>query len=125
MQTIAYEEILANLDAALEFCRQLGLGVSGSRFEVYRQLIFDFDQAIIRGRETGTTQVLPDGITDLEYIVALTESTEFGEIIPYLRGCDPGLIRQKLASVLQGPREIQTGRDRANTRGTSRLAVYY
>ncbi len=111
MQSITYGEILANLDAALEFCRQLGLGVSGNRFEVYRQLIFDLDQAIIRGREAGTTPAPPEGIADLEYIVALTESTEFGEIIPYLRSCDPGIVRQKLTSVLQGP-ELPSDEDK-------------
>lgn len=100
---MSYGEILRKLDEILDFCRYLDLEVDSSRFVLYRQQIFELDQAIIRGRKEGITPTPPEGVTDLEYIVALTESMEFGDILPYLVTCVPALIQKKLTSVLRGP----------------------
>lgn len=103
MQRIAYGAILKNLLAVLEFCRSLGLDLGRSRFAVYQQRIEYLDQAIKQAREAGTTPVLKEGVSDLEYIVSLVEATEFGDTLPYLSTCDPSLVRPKLTSVLAGP----------------------
>ena len=103
MQSVTYGEILRKLNETLDFCRHLGLDVDSSRFAAYHQIVFDLNQAIIRDREKGVTPSPPEGVTNLEYIVALTESTEFGEILPYLVTCAPALVRKKLVSVLRGP----------------------
>lgn len=102
----SFEVIRGNLEATLDFCRSIELDTDQSRFAEYRKRL-DHLITVVRLRRYGVTvgrsveeELRQEG---LHYIITLTESTEFGDILPFLRTCDPNVIRPKLRNVLRGP----------------------
>lgn len=103
MHRQGYGSVLEGLDASLEFCRSLGLSPDRSRFWQHRQRLEHLIQAI---KPDSEGRVDPENLkpfTDLEYVMALTESTELGGILSYLRIAEATQVRGKLAKVLGGP----------------------
>lgn len=102
----SFEVIRNNLEAALEFCRSIDLETDESRFAEYRERL-DHLIRVVRLRRQDITlgrsveqELREEG---LHYIITLTESTELSDILPFLRTCDPDVIRLKLRNVLRGP----------------------
>lgn len=102
----SFETIRDSLDAALEFCRSLGLSPDASRFTEYRNRL-DHLIRVARLHRHGIAvgQSVEEELRDrgLDYIVAITESTEFGDVLPFLQKCEPEVVRPKLQAVLSGP----------------------
>ncbi len=107
MQIQTYEDLLACLDAALAFCQTLGLaqGSVPGRFGDYRRRIgrlIGFIAAERNGQgEDEDRRELRD--YELEYVMALTESMQFVDIVPYLQAGGAELRRSKVRDVLGGP----------------------
>lgn len=102
----SFEEILRELDATLEFCRSIGVDTTESRFvEHLRRLDHLVTFARLRRQGIAVGRSVEDELQKggLYYIVALAESAELGDILPFLRTCDPDVIRPKLRDVLRGP----------------------
>jgi hypothetical protein len=102
----SFEEIREKLGRALELCRNLGLDPVGSRFEGHQQRLDHLvtvarlsQQGVVVGRNV--EQELQD--RGLEYVVALTESTELGDLLPFIQTCDATIVRRKLLQILTGP----------------------
>lgn len=91
-------EILLGLDTGINYCVSLGLAQLAQlgRFAVYRKKLREIVERRDRGDESVITNVTP-------YRVALTESVEFGELVPLLRGFDQDVVKRKLRDVLGGP----------------------
>ena len=107
MQIQTYEDLLARLDTALAFCETLGLaqGSVPGRFGDYRRRIerligFITAERNGQGKEEDR-QELRD--YELEYVMALTESMQFVDIVPYLQAGGAELRRSKVRDVLGGP----------------------
>jgi hypothetical protein len=96
----SYEDILHNLDSMLRFCGSIGLGniAEQSRFAYYRRRIA-YLLEVIRVRP------IPRELEEHqdEYRTYLTESIEFGQLLPYLQQCDPACVLPKIKVCLGGP----------------------
>lgn len=106
MPVQSFEEIRAKLERALDFCKDLGLDPAGSRFGEHRRRLEHLltvarlhQQGVALGRSV--EQELRD--RGLEYIVALTESLELGDLLPFVQTCDTSITWRKLRQVLNGP----------------------
>lgn len=99
MQRIRYEHILQNLNQTLAFCESIGLGdiADRSRFADYRRCI----ERLI---ESLRMRPVPREIEEHqhEYRVALEESMQFGNLLPYFQQCDCTLVCRKLKDCLSG-----------------------
>jgi hypothetical protein len=97
---LKYEHILQNLDRALAFCESIGLGniAEKSRFAHYRRQIAYLLEVI-------EVRPIPRELAEHqhEYRTALTESIEFGYLLPYLQQCDPIRVSPKIQACLSGP----------------------
>lgn len=95
-----YEDILQNLDQILEFCDELDLGnkAKNSRFATYRKQIMGLIELL-------RVQPIPSELAEQEneYRIALTESMEFGALLPYLQQCDRACVSPKIEECLDGP----------------------
>lgn len=102
----SFEILRNNLEAGLEFCRAIGLETDGSRFGEYQKRL-DHLISVVRLHRRGIAvgRSVEEELREqrLHYIIALTESTELGEVVPFLRTCNPDVIRPKLQAVLRGP----------------------
>jgi hypothetical protein len=103
----AYGDILSSLEEFFEFCRTFGLqvGAEGGRFGVYHSCITQLSAELDRLR-AGENQV--DIYKKLRaelprYLVALGESGEIREMLPFLRTCPPAELTPKLRALLSGP----------------------
>lgn len=102
----SFEVIRSNVEAALDFCRSIELRTDESRFAEYlRRLDHLITVARLRRYDITVGRSVEEELREegLHYIITLTESTEFGEILPFLRTCEPNVIRPKLRNVLRGP----------------------
>jgi hypothetical protein len=107
MPSIPFEDILLSLNQMLEFCNAIGLGniAAQSRFAKYQQRIQRLIE-IVRLRQDNQGAIsIPREIEaeQREYMGALMESVEFGSLLPYVRQCDPAVVRPKLWHALKGP----------------------
>lgn len=109
----SFDAILSDLEATLEFCRSIGVPTDGSRFTEYNARL-DHLIRVVRLRQlniaVGRSVEEELDAKGLHYIVALTEGTELGDILPFLRTAEPDLIGPKLRDVLRGP-ELPTDED--------------
>jgi len=100
MRDLSYEYILQNLDHTLAFCKTIGLGpiAEKSRFAHYRRQIAHLLDVI-------ETRPIPRELVEHqdEYRIALTESAEFGNLLPYLQQCDRTRVSLKIKACLSGP----------------------
>jgi len=101
VQTTTYERLTHELDHTLDFCAGLGLAdeVAASRFKTYLGHIEQLMEAI---RKPKPLSEHIQGDT-LPYLIALIEATEFNSLLPFLKSCDPEVLRPKLRDVLRGP----------------------
>jgi len=99
VKRIGFDDVLAQLDAALALCDDLGLGghARRSRFAGYRRTIV----AAIDRVHAGVPA--PDGLDAQQDAVAFIESLLLGEVVPFLRTCPSDVVASKLAVVLDGP----------------------
>lgn len=106
MQRRSYEEILSGLEDALAFYTSLGLRplAERSRFAEYRRRTARLIQLVRRRSEAERSEILErEGAQRrTEYIMALMESMEFGDVCRDLRHCEPSTLRPKLEHVLSG-----------------------
>lgn len=119
----SFEIIRDNLEAVIEFCESLDLSPDASRFAEYRQRLDHLIRVVSLRRQgiaVGLSVERELKEYGLDYIVALTESTEFGDILPFLRMCDPEVIRPKLRNVLDGP-ILPTAEDTSSNRSRNIL----
>jgi hypothetical protein len=99
-------ERFSRVDRFLDSLDLVGVADRG-RFAEYRRRIertlqqFD-DVEDAASRRQAEKSFLEEGLTG--YGVALTESEEWAEVVPYLEGCDPEIVRQKVKDILSGPR---------------------
>ena len=105
MDRIPYEKILERLDAALLLCREIGLddAVTASRFGEYRERLSQLVDIVRRLREGAQPSLAGIEAEQTTYLVALVESTELGELVPYLRTASLDTLKAKLRDVLRGP----------------------
>ncbi len=107
MQRARYDAILAKLDTALNVCESLGLQdeVAASRFTAYRQKVERLVEVFLRRAQGKTTHELEASITTehFESLLALSESAELGDIVPFVSQSDPAVLKPKLRDVLRGP----------------------
>jgi len=103
MKTASWSQILERLDAALDLCRGLRLGghVDASRFQQYREHLSRLIEALEAEGQEGAREVFESD--QLKSTVALTESTELGDIEPFLQTVDAQTAAAKLVHVLGGP----------------------
>jgi len=103
MKTASWAEILARLNGTLDLCRGLGLDdhVEGSRFLEYREHLFRLIKALEGGGQAGARKVFE--ADQLFSAVVLTESTELGDLEPFLQTVDPKIAAEKLVHILGGP----------------------
>jgi hypothetical protein len=104
---IAYADILSSLDEFFEFCRRFGLlaEAESGRFGVYRSRITQLSAEIGRLR-TGEDKlpIYTKLKADLpRYLVALGESGEIREMLPFLGVCQKEELAHRLRAVLLGP----------------------
>ncbi len=99
-------ERFKRVDGFLHSFELVGVADRG-RFGEYRRRIertlqeFD-DVEDPASRSQAEKSFLEEGLAG--YGVALTESEEWAEVVPYLEGCDPEIVRQKVKDILSGPR---------------------
>ena len=102
-----YEEILEKLNQSLAYFEEIGLGerAQQSRFIEYTRLIEHLCEII----RTHSIDSLPPQVEEelrnhtLEYVLALTESMELTDALPYLKTCDSKIAHQKIRKILSGP----------------------
>ncbi|HEX9641767.1 MAG TPA: hypothetical protein VGB13_10700 [Candidatus Krumholzibacteria bacterium] len=113
MQTATYEQVAQELGQALDFCAGLGLTdeVAASRFKTYRDNIERLMEAIRKPRPSPVSEEIDDDT--LPYLIAVVEATEFNTLLPFLKSCDPEVLRPKLRDVLRGP-ELPLAEDDAS-----------
>ncbi len=102
-----YEEILSRLDEALAIADRLGLGaeVAASRFVRYR---VDLERAIELARLDREGRLTRDdheaALEHLpQYLAALSESQQLGEVLAHLADVQSSVLRPKLRDALRGP----------------------
>jgi hypothetical protein len=100
MRRTSYEDILQKLDYALAFGASIGLEriAQRGRFADYRRRIAHLIE--VRGMRPFPQDVVAHLA---EYLTALTESMELGDLLPYLQQCDRACVSPKLRECLQGP----------------------
>jgi len=107
MPSARFEEVLGKLDAALDFCRSLGLGglVERGRFAEHRRRIQELIPLITHVDESGLSKAGVERLRggQVHFATALIEALEFAEALEHLRGVNPEALKRKLEVVLTGP----------------------
>ena len=102
----AYSDILSSLDEFFEFCRRFGMHAEAEagRFGVYRLRITQLSAEIDRLRAAEYKLPIYTKLNaDLpRYLVALGESGEIREMLPFLRVCPEEELAYKLRVLLSG-----------------------
>lgn len=103
MKRADWTQVLERLNAALDLCRGLGLGdhVDSSRFLQYREHLFHLVKALEAGGQDAARDVFESD--RLKSTVTVTESTELGDLEPFLRTVNSSIAATKLVHVLGGP----------------------
>lgn len=113
----AYGDILFSLDEFFEFCRRFGLlaKAEGGRFGVYRSRISQLSAEIDRLRMGEDKSPIYTKLkADLpRYLVALGESGEIREMLPFLGVCQQEELAPRLSAILSGP-ELPSEEDLAS-----------
>jgi len=114
------QTIAADVDEAMQFCRDLGLVdlVATSRFTAYRQRLTELNEALERGGPEAAREVF-----DTDRVVsgvALGECAELATLLPFIKSQTREVIRPKLERVLIGP-VIPTDEDQNSSRGRNTL----
>lgn len=102
---IGYGRVRVQLEAAFQLCDSLGLDARRSRFGEHSRRL-DHLIAIVNDRQLGRPTGSVEAILakdQIAYLLALTESVEFGDIMGTLTDSDPLGLRAKLEVVLTGP----------------------
>lgn len=106
MQTETYKDLLAKLNGALAFCQTLNLkkGSVQGRFGEYRSRIEHLIACVdAEGTGLGTEEQHQDlRDHEAEYVMALTESMQFVDVVRYLRACGADLRKAKVRDILGG-----------------------
>ena len=97
MERTTYASIRANLDEVLGLCGRLSLNtqVEGSRFVGYRAILDRLIENLDR-RAASNDDTMRIG-------VALVESAELADLLPYLVTVSPDVLTPKLREILRGP----------------------
>lgn len=103
MRQVSGDEILSTLGEFLGLARTLGLSVEHTRYWHHRAQIERLYAALKDGPPVPPSSYLRRGETDLDYMLALTETVVIGDALPFLRTCDQATLRRKLTDVLKGP----------------------
>ena len=93
-----FEYILDRLGEGFALCRSLGLRPEQGRFSQYRDVVERLLDIATSDPENFTHRT-----QDARYRVAVTESLELADMLPYLVSCSPGTLKPKLRLVLDGP----------------------
>jgi hypothetical protein len=104
VERVTWAWIAAGLDEALDFCRELGLGLQverSRRFQAHRACLAELAVAVQAGGH-GAARDLFDR-NRVRASTALTEGAEFVDSLPFIRTVPRYIIRRKLTSILQGP----------------------
>jgi hypothetical protein len=103
MERVTWDWILAGLDEALGFCRELGLDrhVESSRFQEHRACLAELVGALKSGGQDAARDYFD--ANRLTSFTALTEGAELVESLPFARTVPRDLILRKLTDVLKGP----------------------
>lgn len=98
MPVWSYEEIKRRLERAFDLCRSLGLDPVRTRFIDYAKRIDQLIAALDARRAGQPAEPLEQLIEQqqLEYMLSLTESTEFGEVATVLADLEPRSLRNVL-----------------------------
>jgi len=117
MKTSAFSDILLRLGEFFGLCRDLGLHAEaeGGRFGIYRSRIVQLNAEIDRLRAGESEMpVYKKLAADLpRYLVALVESREIVELLPFLRGRPPRELVPRMRVLLAGP-ELPSEEDPAS-----------
>jgi len=117
VKTAAFSDILLYLGEFFELCQDLGLHAEaeGGRFGVYRSRIGQLNGEINRLRAgEAEMPVYRKLAADLpRYLVALAESQEIVELLPFLRTRPPQELMPRMRSLLAGP-ELPSEEDLAS-----------
>src|SRR5262245_29274255 len=99
VQRIRFDNVRAQLDAAIALCNNLVLGNQARRcrFGEYRRTVVAAVDRVHAGRPG------PSGLDAQRDAVALIESQLLGELLPFLRSCPRDIVAPKLKVVLHGP----------------------
>lgn len=94
-------ELVARLDTALDFAKDLGLDTTASRFGSYRTRIATLETIRV---EQGDAAAFDQFRADIEpNAVAFSESQELTMVVPFLRSASSARAKKKLQVVLNGP----------------------
>lgn len=113
----AYGDILSSLDEFFELCRGFGLlaKAEGGRFGVYRSRISQLSAEVDR-LKTGEDKlpIYTKLKADLpRYLLALGESGEIREMLPFFGVCQQRELAHRLSAILSGP-ELPSEEDRTS-----------
>ncbi len=99
MKTASYEEISSQLDDALAFCASAGLAddANSSRFTTYRASIARLVEATRAARPSPISEQVESGT--LPHLIAIIETSEFISLLPFLRSCDPDVLRAQHTNI--------------------------
>src|SRR5438876_581506 len=101
VQLATWTDVVHELDVGLAFITSLGLGggLAGSRFTAFRARIAELAQVL---EEKGSAAAFHRFTSEIELnAVALTESYELVNILPYLRSLPPDRAERKLQVALK------------------------
>lgn len=117
MKTAAFSDILLHLGEFFELCQDLGLQAEAEvgRFGIYRsrigQLNGEIDQLRAGEAEMPVYRKLAADLS--RYLVALAESQEIVELLPFLRVCPSRELVPRMRLLLAGP-ELPSEEDHAS-----------
>src|SRR5260370_10708953 len=101
---ISYDQIRDQLDTAFRLCEGMGLKPRMTRFGEYARRL-DILMDVVKKRQSGRSVEADEAaITkdEMAYMIALTESAEFCDIVATLADTDLVLLKPKLQDVLKG-----------------------
>lgn len=117
MKTSAFSDILLHLGEFFGLCQDVGLHTEAEagRFGIYRSRIGQLSGEIDRLRAgEGEMQVYRNLAADLpRYLVALAESREIVDLVPFLRSRPPRELLPRMRLLLAGP-ELPSEEDQAS-----------
>lgn len=117
MKTAAFSDILLHLGEFFELCQDLGLHAEAEagRFGAYRARIGQLNREIDRLRAGEAKMPIYKKLAaDLpHYLVALAESQEIVELLPFLRARPPQELMPRMRLLLAGP-ELPSEEDQAS-----------
>ncbi len=104
VQIETFGDLLVRFDAVLDLCRTLGLGrqVDTGRFAEYRRRLVHVVE-VTDGRAWNEAVRRDLESHEMDYRTAIAESSELADCLAMLTTCPGQVIRDKLATVLDGP----------------------